>query len=301
MWASKRPQAYAKESEAVDETALVDTRRFQPQDAKPETSALPWGAFFVLFMLALDAGVINVICRAGTWSHFTSHVSGNTSRAGMYYSGADTSHIESIEYSGRQVFAFGFGAALSGIIISKRRVEVGKALYGLALMLASAFLLGSWYMVKKENGRMLAVLSASIACGLQNGMGLTFCGAVVRTTHMTGVATDIGNVCGRNLGRRAAGIVISDAEADGERRSLILLCVLMVGYIFGGMLGAVMIDEFGDDAMLGPALLSFFMGLSYTLYRICFLKQAVLSTQQIERSPSTEVKRFDSDAAADAS
>ncbi len=37
----------------------------------------------------------------------------------------------------------------------------------------------------------------SLACGLQNGMCTTFSGAVIRTTHMTGILTDMGLVLGQ--------------------------------------------------------------------------------------------------------
>ncbi|CAF1188152.1 unnamed protein product [Rotaria sp. Silwood1] len=46
---------------------------------------------------------------------------------------------------------------------------------------------------------LLSTYLVSLACGLQNGMCTTFSGAVIRTTHMTGVLTDIGLVLGQAL------------------------------------------------------------------------------------------------------
>jgi hypothetical protein len=39
----------------------------------------------------------------------------------------------------------------------------------------------------------------SLACGLQNGMCTTFSGAVIRTTHVTGILTDIGLILGQAI------------------------------------------------------------------------------------------------------
>ncbi len=41
-----------------------------------------------------------------------------------------------------------------------------------------------------------AQYAAACACGLQNGMATRFSGAVVRTTHMSGIVTDIGLLLG---------------------------------------------------------------------------------------------------------
>lgn len=110
-------------------------------------------------------------------------------------------------------------------------------------------------------------------------MGLTFCGAVVRTTHMTGVATDIGNVAGRSIGRTVANITITPEEMLADRRSLLLLCMLMVGYITGSYCGAVLLLEMGDDAILFPATISLVLGLSYTFYRTVLLKQGLFTVE----------------------
>ena len=37
---------------------------------------------------------------------------------------------------------------------------------------------------------------AAFACGLQNALTTSYSGAVVRTTHLSGIITDIGNVLG---------------------------------------------------------------------------------------------------------
>lgn len=42
-----------------------------------------------------------------------------------------------------------------------------------------------------ESSRYIYML-VSCGCGIQNAMCTTFSGAVVRTTHMTGITTDIG-------------------------------------------------------------------------------------------------------------
>jgi uncharacterized membrane protein YoaK (UPF0700 family) len=38
-----------------------------------------------------------------------------------------------------------------------------------------------------------------LGCGLQNGMCTTFSGAVIRTTHVSGILTDIGLIIGQAI------------------------------------------------------------------------------------------------------
>lgn len=48
----------------------------------------------------------------------------------------------------------------------------------------------------------MAAYFVSLACGLQNGLCTTFSGAVIRTTHVTGILTDIGLVLGQAVFHR---------------------------------------------------------------------------------------------------
>ena len=47
-----------------------------------------------------------------------------------------------------------------------------------------------------SSGSFYGLLLASAACGLQNALATTYSGAIVRTTHVTGIFTDLGIMLG---------------------------------------------------------------------------------------------------------
>ncbi|MDN3685382.1 YoaK family protein [Vibrio sinaloensis] len=95
------------------------------------------------------------------------------------------------------LISFLLGAILSGIFfIEKYSIKARSPLWCCTLYrkwVASdcLFLL--------QDGHLTGQYFASAACGLQNAMITTFSGAVVRTTHMTGIITDLGLMIGARL------------------------------------------------------------------------------------------------------
>ena len=69
--------------------------------------------------------------------------------------------------------------------------------YGVALCVEGGLLLTACYLLNLNS--LYGQYCASAACGLQNAMITTFSGAVVRTTHMTGIVTDLGLMIGAKL------------------------------------------------------------------------------------------------------
>lgn len=68
-------------------------------------------------------------------------------------------------------------------------------------MLVSALMLGGWAASDRDDGLAPCLLAA--AMGQQNGMLTKHAHAVVRTTHMTGLTTDIGVLLGHQVSRQA--------------------------------------------------------------------------------------------------
>jgi uncharacterized membrane protein YoaK (UPF0700 family) len=96
---------------------------------------------------------------------------------------------------------------------------------------------------------------ASAACGLQNAMTSTFSGAVVRTTHVTGIFTDLGI---------ALGLMLRGKRPD-KRRTLLYL-TLIVGFLSGGIIGSLMFSAYGFDAMLFPATVCVTAAAAYAVF-----------------------------------
>ena len=99
-------------------------------------------------------------------------------------------------------------------------------------------------------------MCAALACGLQNAMATTYSGAVVRTTHVSGMFTDLGIM----LGHALRGMPLA--------RRRLGLCVLVISFFFaGGLLGARLFARFDYAALYLPAALTGITGVGYVLYR----------------------------------
>ena len=97
---------------------------------------------------------------------------------------------------------------LAGMIVGAWKLIPGRR-YGVA-MIVEGCLLGSATRLFLHKHR-LALPAVSMACGLQNAMSSSYCGLMIRTTHVTGIVTDIGVMLGHWLrtGRSKAGNCVS--------------------------------------------------------------------------------------------
>ncbi|CAE7281519.1 unnamed protein product [Symbiodinium natans] len=268
--------------------------------------------FWVLgfgWCLAACAGAANVIAFK-CWSLYASHVTGSTSaiafRLEGYHQGEYGS--ETLKEACSLVFSFLVGAYTCGILIDKNQVHflgklcffkfisflvnmVGKAFYGLALVLNSALLVSAAFVP----GRLLAASLVAAACGLQNAMCTSHFGTIIRTTHaarpelskfahfapheanlrVTGTMTDIGSTMGRismiYLRRACRCRQLTDverAEIGVDARKLGVLSGLWSFYLIGGLVGIYMENIVaGPKALLIPASVTGSMGLTYMACR----------------------------------
>lgn len=202
------------------------------------------------FCLALIAGSVNAIALLGFNHQGVSHLSGSSSLLGVElaqgYLG-ETLHLLLI------LLSFVFGAAVSGCVIGNQSLKLGRR-YSAALLAESLALLLAMLML--ERGSDLGHYLASAACGLQNAMTSTYSGAVVRTTHVTGLFTDLGIMHGLKLRGQPA-----------DRRRILLYLILIAGFIGGGVLGALGYAGWHYRALLGPAALAALLALVYLIYR----------------------------------
>ncbi|MFO7582985.1 YoaK family protein [Guyparkeria sp.] len=130
------------------------------------------------------------------------------------------------------------GATLSGVMIGHRRFpESPRYAWGLGvemiLLLAAATAALSGLVV-------ISLTIAAVACGLQNALVASYRGLLIRTTHITGITTDLGVHLARSIRQRSWSWEIS------------LLFTLMVGYIAGGI-GGVVSQALGTAGSLMPA------------------------------------------------
>jgi uncharacterized membrane protein YoaK (UPF0700 family) len=189
--------------------------------------------------LALSAGYVNAIGYLGIARRGVSHVTGQVTQIGidlMTHDGISALRAAAL------VLAFFCGAVLSGALI--RTAEISDAVhrrYGAALLVES-FLLGIGALML-ATGRGVPELFVAMAMGLQNAMASTYSGTIVRTTHVTGVATDLGILLGQLL--RGGGV---------EAGRVQLLALLLGSFALGGALGAATFSVLGPLTLVPPAV-----------------------------------------------
>jgi len=189
------------------------------------------------FWLAAIAGAVNAIGLLGFRHEAVSHVTGTSSRLSLAVARGevtDALHLALI------VLAFLAGAITSGALTGNAALQLGRR-YGAALVLEAALL--ALAAVALTRGSDAGHLLASAACGLQNAMVSTYSGALVRTTHLTGLVTDIGTM----LGARLRGQLL-------DRRRVLLYLILCAGFLAGGIAGALAHGRVGALSLLLPAL-----------------------------------------------
>ncbi|WP_313321332.1 YoaK family protein [Stenotrophomonas sp.] len=211
---------------------------------------LPTWVWVGAVALSCVAGMVNVVGFLGFEHQAVSHLTGSTSQLGIALAQGDW---RSVGHLWGLLIAFSLGAMLSGLIIQGESLQLGRR-YGLALALESALLLAAIPLFKQQ--QVWGALAAAMACGLQNALATTFSGAVVRTTHLSGMFTDLGI----GLGHLLRGLPL-------QLRRLTLSGLIISGFLAGGILGAWLFVRWQYDALLAPALLTGISGLGYVLYR----------------------------------
>jgi uncharacterized membrane protein YoaK (UPF0700 family) len=157
------------------------------------------------------------------------------------------------------LLVFGAGAACSALLINWGRRSGRGSRYALPLLLEAALLLGFGVLGGLfRNGPGLVLVGAPLLCfimGLQNATVTKISGARIRTTHVTGMVTDLGIELGkllywnRDLSDGAAPVVMAD------RAKLRLLAGLMGSFFTGGVTGALGFQYLGYVACVPLALL----------------------------------------------
>ena len=211
---------------------------------------LPRWVWIGAVALACVAGMVNVIGYLGFEHQAVSHLTGTTSLLGAALAQGD---LRAIVHLWGMLIAFCVGAMLSGLVIQDQTLKLGRR-YGVALALEAALLLLAIPLFKQQ--QIWGALLAAMACGLQNAMVTTYSGAAVRTTHLSGMFTDLGI----GLGHLLRGMPL-------PMRRLTLSGLIISGFLGGGVLGAWFYRHWGYAALLAPALLTGSTGIGYVLYR----------------------------------
>ena len=200
--------------------------------------------------LAFVAGMVNVVGYLGFEHQAITHLTGTTTLLGAAL--AQGQGGAALQLAG-MVLAFVAGAALSGLLIQDSVLRLGPR-YGVALTLEALLLAAAVPLF--QHGQFSGPLLAAGAIGLQNAMATTYSGAVVRTSHVSGMFTDLGIMIGHAL----RGLPLA-------RRRLWLCLVIISAFLAGGIAGAHAFANAGYAALYLPALLTGVAGVAYSLRR----------------------------------
>lgn len=209
-------------------------------------SKLPKWVWLGGAVLAFSAGMINAVAFLGFFHQAATHMTGIFSHLSIALYHQDLAGISQTLWI---LLSFLLGAVLSGIILRDAQLKMGRR-YGGALALESFLLFAAAFQFRAHS--VTGEYFAAMAAGLQNAMASTYSGAIIRTTHLTGVLTDLGVL----IGHWVRGIPI-----DGRRIKLFL--ILLLSFAAGGYLGALLYSLWNTDAMFAPACV---IGLCAVIY-----------------------------------
>lgn len=204
-----------------------------------------WIQFGALF-LAMNAGMVNVLGLLTVLHQSVSHMTGNVS---MLASAILAGHTASIIYLLCILLCYVLGSLYSGLILAQTTLSLNRR-YGLPLSLMAVCLVLCWFFLPIFP--RYALLWAAVAMGMQNAMVSHYHGAIIRTTHLSGVLTDLGLA----LGYRLRGLPVA-------KRRILLHLLILVGFFIGGLIATWSYPLLQLNAFLIPASLSFVLSAVY--------------------------------------
>lgn len=192
---------------------------------------------FLASLLSSVAGALNAVgfLIAGS---FTANMTGNISALADHL--ASGSVTVALSFGGL-LLAFVGGAASAALVIQTGEMRRTRSIYALAILAEALFLLWLGAMLllwAKDLPEELLVIALSFVMGLQNAVTTMISRARVRTTHVSGMATDIG--------------IELAALAGGEQRrretmpKLTLHSMTLFFFALGGFCGAVVYGMVGS-------------------------------------------------------
>lgn len=203
-------------------------------------------------VLAFIAGAIN----AGGFlavGYYTSHTTGIVSSI------ADYLVLKQYQAAGLAVLllaSFIAGSAVASVIINLARARNYQSEFAAALMLEAILLLifgvfASHFLAVFPTAVAFTIALLCFIMGLQNATITKISNAEIRTTHVTGLSTDIGIGIGRYLYKRCS--QNPNVHFNGER--FLLYVGLLVAFLMGGVFGALAFSQLGFVTTVPLALL----------------------------------------------
>ncbi|MGE4132151.1 MAG: YoaK family protein [Bdellovibrionales bacterium] len=222
--------------------------------------------------LAFQGGLLNIGAFMAC-GNFVSHVTGFATLFGLEMESGNSVHALSLLIV---PLFFLLGSMLSGVLVDLRLKLKQRPNYylvfGVLFFLTLAVAIGGFNNAFADFGEPLTRWPAFVfvsllcfTCGVQNGTVTLVSKAVVRTTHLTGVTTDLGIGLVRVLNRHRIQNLGDEGLANWMRLGIIIFFVL------GSFVGAVIFSQWKYRGFLLPCTVSGVL-FALTLYFQVFRK-----------------------------
>lgn len=214
------------------------------------------------YLMAFNAGAIN----AGGFMvlHvYTSHMTGFLSMLADHLVLGNTALVLAALGA---LLAFTIGAAVSAMLVNVARLWGLRSTYALPLLLVALLMLlfGLVGAVTMDWKTLFAVpttvLLLSFMMGVQNATLTKMSHATIRTTHMTGVVTDLGIELGKMLLWNRLGTA-SQQQVHANWQRVRLFAGLLLMFLVGGIIGALGFQHWGFVCVVPLALLLMLVSL----------------------------------------
>ena len=200
-------------------------------------------------ILAMIAGGIN----AGGFfliMQYTSHMTGIISLA------ADSAAIGEYRMAGAllaYIVCFIIGAASTAVITLNAKRYHLHSQFALPLVFEALILLifsALWHSLTPQGDAVSFFIAAlCFVMGLQNALITKVSSAIIRTTHITGMTTDLGIEIGRLLMGK------NNLDAGATKNNITRHSTIIVAFFVGGVLGALGVNAVGVATFIAIALI----------------------------------------------
>jgi|SRR5690606_2855481 len=189
---------------------------------------------------AFVAGIVNVygLIDLGT---FTTNITGHVGEFALSIEMLRWKEAEKVIY---WIASFGFGSLTASLLVNLFEEKKPKLSYTLPILIEIGFLLWCFFSEKAFSFQTNTLL---FAMGLQNGIVSVVSGKVVRTTHLTGMVTDVGLGLGK--------LILKKGNLIFVKRSLIINISVIIMFIIGGVLSASLTFRIHEKVLLIPVFL----------------------------------------------
>lgn len=188
-------------------------------------------------MLAVILAGIAGASNAGGFfalGQYTSHMTGYLSQVADNLVGG---HLAVVGTAVLAIASFTSGAVFCSFLVNWARHRKDRRQFALPLAIQGVFLACFAFggVLTSTPGRLFALSCLCFIMGMQNATITKISGARIRTTHATGMITDIGIETGRAL----YGLVRPDSTVRANGAKLRILLSLVGTYVLGGIVGAL--------------------------------------------------------------